>query len=135
MSNMNMPALDPSAEPLRILALDGGDLRVISQMVILEELMGRVAQDRKEDSVLPCNYFHMITGTGAGGLLAILLGVLDLSIERALEEFIGIYNRVVDASLTPSARSEMLEAWMTDLLERSNLPKNQPLMGTGTCPT
>lgn len=97
--------------------------------------MGRVAQDRKEDSVLPCNYFHMITGTGAGGLLAILLGVLDLSIERALEEFIGIYNRVVDASLTPSARSEMLEAWMTDLLERSNLPKNQPLMGTGTCPT
>lgn len=78
--------MDDNQDPLRILVLgkqpdiircssqltnryitDGGDLRVVSQMVILEELMSRVAWDRKEDTILPCNYFHLIVGVGAGG--------------------------------------------------------------------
>ena len=49
------------------ICVDGGDLRVVSQMVILQEMMNRVAWDQKEESVPPSNYFHMIAGVGAGG--------------------------------------------------------------------
>jgi hypothetical protein len=36
-------------------------------MIILAEIMSRVAWDRKEETVLPCKYFHVIAGVGAGG--------------------------------------------------------------------
>ena len=45
----------------------------------------------------PCEYFDLIGGTSTGGIIAILLGRLRLSISDALEA----YDRVAAQAFTP----------------------------------
>ncbi len=49
---------------LRLLALDGGGVRGLSTLMILEQLMEIVNQDSPPK---PCDYFDMIGGTSTGG--------------------------------------------------------------------
>lgn len=53
--------------PLRLLSLDGGGIRGISELVILEEIMHRVSQELNVPTPLPADYFDMIGGTSTGG--------------------------------------------------------------------
>jgi hypothetical protein len=60
--------------------------------------------------------------------MVVLLAVLRLSIEDAIEEFLKIWNSVfVDSSLDQVARSEKLESMMETLLERRGIPANRTL--------
>ena len=63
----------------RILALDGGGVRGLSSLLILQKLMDEVA-DKKGDGkpALPCEYFDLICGTSTGGLIALMLGRLRM---------------------------------------------------------
>jgi patatin-like phospholipase/acyl hydrolase len=54
-----MPALK-----LRLLAIDGGGVRGLSSLIILEQLMETVDPDSPPK---PCDYFDMIGGTNTGG--------------------------------------------------------------------
>lgn len=81
----------PEGTGVRILVLDGGDTRCLSQLIVLDELMTRLKHDLKRD-VRPCEYFHLITGVGAAGVVAILLGVLRLSVDKAIEPLAGYVN-------------------------------------------
>jgi patatin-like phospholipase/acyl hydrolase len=49
---------------LRLLALDGGGVRGLSALMILEQLMETV---NPESPPKPCDYFDMIGGTSTGG--------------------------------------------------------------------
>ena len=49
---------------LRLLALDGGGVRGLSALMILEQLMEAVDPDVP---LKPCDYFDMIGGTSTGG--------------------------------------------------------------------
>jgi patatin-like phospholipase/acyl hydrolase len=49
---------------LRLLALDGGGVRGLSALIILEQLMETIDP---ETPPKPCDYFDMIGGTGTGG--------------------------------------------------------------------
>jgi patatin-like phospholipase/acyl hydrolase len=49
---------------LRLLALDGGGVRGLSSLMILQQLMATV---NSEDPPKPCEYFDMIGGTSTGG--------------------------------------------------------------------
>ena len=49
---------------LRLLALDGGGVRGLSTLMILEQLMETVNADTPPK---PCDYFDMIGGTSTGG--------------------------------------------------------------------
>ena len=53
----------PGSE-LRLLALDGGGVRGLSELMILEQLMEAVNPDAPPK---PCDYFDMIGGTSTGG--------------------------------------------------------------------
>ena len=53
----------PGSE-LRLLALDGGGVRGLSALMILEQLMEAVDPDAPPK---PCDYFNMIGGTSTGG--------------------------------------------------------------------
>ncbi|THU87584.1 FabD/lysophospholipase-like protein, partial [Dendrothele bispora CBS 962.96] len=66
---------------------DGGGIRGVSELIVLHEIMVRV-QDKKNLSDLPkpCEYFHLIGGTSTGGLIAIMLGRLEMSTEDALKQ-------------------------------------------------
>ncbi|THU96161.1 FabD/lysophospholipase-like protein [Dendrothele bispora CBS 962.96] len=81
--------------PVNLLSLDGGGIRGVSELIVLHEIMVRV-QDKKNLSDLPkpCEYFHLIGGTSTGGLIAIMLGRLELSTEEALAQYKVLAGRI-----------------------------------------
>jgi hypothetical protein len=50
------------------LILDGGGIRGVSELLILQEIMERIRfQWNLDEEPLPCDYFDIIGGTGTGG--------------------------------------------------------------------
>jgi patatin-like phospholipase/acyl hydrolase len=81
--------------PICLLALDGGGIRGLSELVILEEIMNRIKFDLNIDGdLLPADFFDLIGGTSTGGLIAILLGRLRFSVPRARKEYVAIAKEV-----------------------------------------
>jgi len=63
----------------RILSLDGGGVRGLSSLLILQQLMEEIGRRKSSaETPLPCEYFDLIGGTGTGGLIAIMLGRLRM---------------------------------------------------------
>ena len=59
-----IPARPQHGKELCLLSLDGGGVRGLSSLCIIEELMRKVDQ---ENPPKPCDYFDMIGGTSTGG--------------------------------------------------------------------
>lgn len=79
---------EPPASPPRVLCLDGGGIRALSQILILQELMLQVRLENKLDfTPEPNDCFDFICGTEAGGVIAILLGRLGMSLEECEDVF------------------------------------------------
>ncbi|KAH8826772.1 acyl transferase/acyl hydrolase/lysophospholipase [Flagelloscypha sp. PMI_526] len=72
--------LIPLSERKRLLALDGGGLLGLSEMILLAKVLN--GEDKK-----PCEYFHLIAGSGTGGIFAVLLGRLEMTIGEAMDAF------------------------------------------------
>ena len=71
--------------PVRVLCLDGGGVRGISSLYILKELLDQVRRQHTSEnpqgqriSPRPCEYFDLICGTSTGGLIALMLGRLEM---------------------------------------------------------
>ncbi|PVF99825.1 hypothetical protein CPB86DRAFT_755916 [Serendipita vermifera] len=115
-------------EKLRILSLDGGETRCLSQLRILGEFMHRLHVDTGIER-RPCDYFQLIVGTGAGGVVAVLLTIFGLDVEETIEAFIRICNAVFPKEgCTPSARATKLESVTKDLLQERKLPLDLKLL-------
>ncbi|PWN39418.1 FabD/lysophospholipase-like protein [Ceraceosorus guamensis] len=79
------PSYSASLRPLRVLSLDGGGVRGVSELRSLKQIMDRVSarEGRKPDNPIhPHQWFDMIAGTSTGGLIAMMLGRLKLSIAQ-----------------------------------------------------
>lgn len=76
---------------LRLLALDGGGVRGLSALMILEQLMVAVDPDAPPK---PCDYFDMIGGTSTGGLIAVMLGRLRMSVADCIAAYLSLSKRV-----------------------------------------
>ena len=85
-----------SQRPLRILSLDGGGYRGLASLEILDRLMTEL---KREDGSIPkpCEVFDFIIGTSTGGLIAILLGRLRLSVEEARKNYIDFGETIFGA--------------------------------------
>ncbi|KAJ1307827.1 hypothetical protein OPQ81_001909 [Rhizoctonia solani] len=68
--------------PLRLLSLDGGGVRGISSLRILKDIMDRIRPGAR-----PCDYFDLIAGTSTGGLIAIMLGRLRMSVDDCIQHY------------------------------------------------
>src|SRR5436190_17334602 len=72
----------------RILALDGGGVRGLSSLLILQKLMREIQRLKGESGdnkpPLPCEYFDLICGTSTGGLIAVMLGRLEWYVDETL---------------------------------------------------
>ncbi|KAK0489807.1 FabD/lysophospholipase-like protein [Armillaria luteobubalina] len=81
--------------------VDGGGIRDVSELFILEEIMKRI-QLRKTlpNTPGPCGYFDLIGGTSTGGLIAIMLGRLKMSTEEAPRSYNKISSTVFWAENT-----------------------------------
>ncbi|KAJ5788291.1 hypothetical protein N7457_003281 [Penicillium paradoxum] len=78
-------------QSLRLLALDGGGIRGLSSLMILEQLMQTV---NPESPPKPCDYFNMIGGTGMGGIIAIMLGRLQMTVEECIITYISLIDSI-----------------------------------------
>jgi len=73
---------------LRLLSLDGGGIRGLSELIVLREIMQRIQHDEGLETVpRPCEYFDLIGGTSTGGLIALMLGRLRLTIDEAMDQY------------------------------------------------
>ncbi|KAK7513046.1 acyl transferase/acyl hydrolase/lysophospholipase [Phyllosticta citriasiana] len=92
--HMEMEGSKPNPRaPLRLLSLDGGGVRGLSSLMVLDDLMENIALEEKRlglrptndnEPLKPCDYFDLIGGTSTGGIIAILLGRLQLDVKTCL---------------------------------------------------
>ncbi|EWG38305.1 hypothetical protein FVEG_01563 [Fusarium verticillioides 7600] len=73
---------DANERPLRVLSLDGGGVRGLASLLVLKAIMDRACPGKK-----PCEVFDMIGGTSTGGLIAIMLGRLEMSVDECIKEY------------------------------------------------
>ncbi|KEP48660.1 calcium-independent phospholipase A2-gamma [Rhizoctonia solani 123E] len=72
---------------LNILCIDGGGVRGLSSLIILQEFMRRVENSRSNGIVHPYEYFDIIAGTGTGGISACMLGKLRMPVDKAIGQY------------------------------------------------
>ncbi|CRL27391.1 NB-ARC [Penicillium camemberti] len=85
--------LDPlESTGLCLLSLDGGGVRGLSTLYIMKGLMDRLNQARPEGSPAkkPCEVFDLIGGTSTGGLIAIMLGRLEMDVDQCIMAYIQL---------------------------------------------
>ncbi|KAI9685284.1 MAG: hypothetical protein M1822_004657 [Bathelium mastoideum] len=93
---------NPNA-PLRLLSLDGGGVRGLSSLMVLEDLMENIAEEEKrlglrdrndESRLKPCDYFDLIGGTSTGGIIAVLLGRLGLDCRQCIDIYTELAEKI-----------------------------------------
>lgn len=118
-----------------ILSFDHGGPRGISQLLILNEIVNRIYNEKERELGLgieatpPCEHFDLIGGSGMGGFIAILLVVFGLQVEDALEHFATWNKEVFDESLTYSCTERMkrMKEKVDSLLQQSGFEPNTKL--------
>ncbi|KAK3363966.1 phospholipase, patatin family protein [Lasiosphaeria hispida] len=74
--------LDPGW--LRVLSLDGGGIRGLSSLLVLDALMKQIDPISPPK---PCEVFDLIGGTSTGGLIAIMLGRLNMDMASCIRAY------------------------------------------------
>ncbi|KAI0098636.1 acyl transferase/acyl hydrolase/lysophospholipase [Nemania sp. FL0031] len=95
------------AKPIRILSLDGGGVRGISSLFILERLMEEIQTKLPgpEPTPKPSQYFDLIGGTSTGGIIAIMLGRLNMDVGDCLTA----YRDLAKIAFVPRKKNFVLE--------------------------
>ncbi|PNH41105.1 hypothetical protein VD0004_g5947 [Verticillium dahliae] len=126
-----MPAND-----IRLLALDGGGVRGLSSLMVLRSLMATIDPDHPPR---PCDYFDMIGGTSTGGLIAIMLGRLRMSVDECIAAYAALSDEVfekknrrirLNGQLQGRFDSVALERAVKKILARTNHHENVLLKDT-----
>ncbi|KAH8595394.1 hypothetical protein B0O99DRAFT_686812 [Bisporella sp. PMI_857] len=126
---------------LRLLALDGGGVRGLSALIILQHLMETIDP---ENPPKPCDYFDMIGGTSTGGLIAIMLGRLKMSIDDCIDAYLSLSDRVfqkqrhrvtVKGNIQGRFDSEELARAVKEVITAQDLQENALLkdVSNGAC--
>ena len=83
----------PDANGLRILSLDGGGMKGYTSLLILKRVLRAMKVEAKKEEIYladepkPCDVFDLIVGTSTGGLIAIMLGRLHMTIDECIEQY------------------------------------------------
>ncbi|KAH7344369.1 phospholipase [Pyrenochaeta sp. MPI-SDFR-AT-0127] len=88
-----------------LLALDGGGVRGLSTLFILQNIMNRLNYIRSRAGLQPkkpCDIFDLIGGTSTGGLIAIMLGRLQMSVEECITAYVTLMKEVFEKRINRS---------------------------------
>lgn len=102
-----IPTRDPPEHrPSRILSLDGGGVRGYSALIILQAFMLRlkIAMGSEED-ILPADFFDLIIGTSTGGIMAIMLGRLRMTVDECIDAYQQLSSRVFGGGVATTVLS------------------------------
>ncbi|TPX14110.1 uncharacterized protein E0L32_000504 [Thyridium curvatum] len=87
-----------TSAPLKILSLDGGGIRGLSSLLILECIMEKMRESKGlSDMPRPCEVFDLIGGTSTGGIIAIMLGRLKMTVNECIQA----YRKLAEQAFTP----------------------------------
>jgi len=102
---------------VRLLALDGGGVRGLSSLMILRQLMAAVDPASPPK---PCDYFDLIGGTSTGGLIAVMLGRLRMTVDECITAYTSLSDRVFEKkSHRVNIRGKLQGRFDTAELERA----------------
>ncbi|KAM0082382.1 hypothetical protein ACKRZS_005454 [Fusarium odoratissimum] len=95
---------------LRILSLDGGGVKGYGSLLILRRIFRTmVTEGGLDKEPLPCEVFDLIVGTSTGGLIAIMLGRLRLSIDECLLQYEKTGKAVFDKPISQNKLGKMFK--------------------------
>lgn len=115
---------------IRLLALDGGGVRGLSSLMILRRLMATVDPGAPPK---PCDYFDMIGGTSTGGLIALMLGRLQMTVDECIDAYTTLSDRVfkktshrvtINGKLQGRFDGDELERAVREILVRKGLSED-----------
>ncbi|MCJ1265113.1 hypothetical protein MMC22_004988 [Lobaria immixta] len=77
---------------LNVLVLDGGGVRGLSSLLILQALMVQIKQTLTKrgvafDELHPHHVFQLVAGTSTGGLIALMLGKMGMTVDECVEQY------------------------------------------------
>lgn len=81
----------PTTRDLCLLSLDGGGIKGLSSLFILQKIMESL---NPTNPPKPCDIFDMIGGTSTGGLIAIMLGRLRMSVRECIDTYLEISPKI-----------------------------------------
>ncbi|KAH8832456.1 hypothetical protein DL96DRAFT_1522630 [Flagelloscypha sp. PMI_526] len=133
---------------IHVLSLEAGDTG-LSTLFILQELMERMTKDLENDvgtrfDLQPSDVFDLIAGSGTGGIAALLVGRLGLSVADAIEVYCGRLAPILFGPLPASADDKQaatldLEATMQKIVKdfgkREDLRLQEPASQVRSCKT
>ncbi|KIM19822.1 hypothetical protein M408DRAFT_30898 [Serendipita vermifera MAFF 305830] len=117
-----------SEKGICIVSFDGGGPGSISQLIMMQEILQRSIEDPSDDYDEACltDCWDMMGGVGFGGLSALMLGCLRLSVEQTMSELATIgstlFTQRKGVIATPDANTNMLKEAIEDLLKRHQYP-------------
>lgn len=88
---------------LCLLSLDGGGVRGLSTLYILKSIMDQLNHKRKESNLppmKPCEVFDLIGGTSTGGIIAIMLGRLEMNVDQCIAAYCDFAEAVFGGKLS-----------------------------------
>ncbi|KAJ7438732.1 hypothetical protein FB451DRAFT_1378116 [Mycena latifolia] len=89
---------------------DGGGAGALSELLILERMMYQIQAALGSDTTpAPCDYFEIIGGSGTGGIIALMLGRLRMSIAASISAY---------EKLQPEPKSGSAEQFKASQLEK-----------------
>ncbi|KAJ7448742.1 hypothetical protein FB451DRAFT_760354 [Mycena latifolia] len=95
---------------VRVLSLDGGGAGALSELLILDRIMYQIQATLGSDiTPAPCDYFEVIGGSGTGGIIALMLGRLRMSIAASISAY---------EKLQPESKSGSTEQFKASQLEK-----------------
>ncbi|KAL9622655.1 MAG: hypothetical protein Q9160_002965 [Pyrenula sp. 1 TL-2023] len=111
-----------SQKPLCVLSLDGGGVRGLSELIVTEQLMLKIQEQRNATSPpKPCDVFDLICGTSTGGVIALMLGRLRMSVQEVREQYCAITEEVFGRRKTGfgKARDQFSAKTMEDVMKET----------------
>ncbi|KAJ7033029.1 hypothetical protein C8F04DRAFT_636243 [Mycena alexandri] len=126
---------------LKLLALDGGGIRGLSELLMIKEVMHRLMlEENKKRKTLglapldtlpkPCDHFDLIGGTSTGGIIALMLGRLRMDVDTAImcydhlakEVFSEVKRGLGDGKFKASKLEEVIKSTVAEMTGDSETP-------------
>ncbi|KAL2885879.1 Vegetative incompatibility protein HET-E-1 [Ceratocystis lukuohia] len=128
MSSHSVPV---TSQPLKVLSLDGGGVRGLSSLLILEKIAEHIRDTEGYTEIQkPCEMFDLIGGTGTGGIIAIMLGRLKMTLHQSIQAYKSLAETVLRPERTklfttsPGARLAQVETAIKRMI-RENCSETQ----------
>ncbi|CAE6404098.1 unnamed protein product [Rhizoctonia solani] len=118
---------------LNILCIDGGGVRGLSSLLLLQEIMLRVQRhEGRNTPVKPCDYFDVIAGVGTGAISACMLGRLNMPLDGAIESLERLMTDIFSGGKKlfgqGAFKTTKLKEAVIKVIREANKNTNEPLL-------